>query len=70
MQIHAGRRDNIVELHWRGRELVRTAGVDRRLAVLDLVKELRELKAPKEGLSREMSIPHRGPYSFSPLALA
>ena len=48
VQITRVSRDNIVELHWRGRELVRTVGVDRRLAVLDLVKELRELKAPKE----------------------
>ena len=47
-------RDNIVELHWRGRELVRTVGVDRRLAVLDLVKELRELKAPR-GLRCELA---------------
>ena len=47
VQITRVSRDNIVELHWRGRELVRTVGVDRRLAVLDLVKELRSLKAPK-----------------------
>ena len=42
LQITRVSRDRLVELHWRGRELVRTAGVDRRLAVLDLVKELRE----------------------------
>ncbi|MBV71695.1 MAG: hypothetical protein CMH52_10180 [Myxococcales bacterium] len=42
LQITRVSRDRLVELHWRGRELVRTVSVDRRLAVLDLVKELRE----------------------------
>ena len=35
-------RDNLVELHWRGREVVRTTSADRRMAVLGLVDELRE----------------------------
>lgn len=35
-------RDNLVELHWRGREVARTTSADRRMKVLDLVDELRE----------------------------
>ncbi len=34
-------RTDLVELHWRGQEFARTADADRRMAVLDLVKELR-----------------------------
>ena len=34
-------RDGLVELHWKGREHARTSGADRRMLVIDLVKELR-----------------------------
>lgn len=34
-------RDDMVELHWKGRELARTSSVDRRMALIDLVRELR-----------------------------
>ena len=38
-------RTDLVELHWRGREFARTADANRRMAVLDLVKELRAFGA-------------------------
>jgi hypothetical protein len=41
LQVTRVSKDNLVDLHWRGRELVRTTSVDRRMTVLDLVKELR-----------------------------
>ncbi|MFN3202259.1 MAG: hypothetical protein ACE366_27895 [Bradymonadia bacterium] len=34
--------ENLVELHWDGRELARTTDIDRRRAVMDTVKKLRE----------------------------
>jgi hypothetical protein len=34
-------RDGLVELHWKGREYARTTGADRRMRVIELVKDLR-----------------------------
>ncbi len=42
MELTRSTRGDMVELHWRGRELARTANVDRRKALIDLVRELRE----------------------------
>ncbi len=35
-------RDDLVQLHWRGRELAQTSSADRRMTVHDLVRELRK----------------------------
>lgn len=35
-------RDDQVELHWKGRQLVRTEAAERRIVLIDLVKELRD----------------------------
>jgi len=35
-------RDDMVELHWRGRELVKTAAAERRVVLIELVKQLRD----------------------------
>jgi hypothetical protein len=49
VQVTRVSKDNLVELHWRGRELVRTTSADRRMAVLNLVKELRGLFEGENG---------------------
>ena len=41
-------RDNLVDLHWRGREVARTTSADRRMTVLGLVDELREAATKSE----------------------
>ncbi|MCA9524915.1 MAG: hypothetical protein KC549_01300 [Myxococcales bacterium] len=35
-------RDEMIELHWRGRELVKTAAAERRIVLIDVVRQLRE----------------------------
>lgn len=46
--------DGMVELHWRGRELARTADGDRRMALVGLVRELRERSgAPDVGAAAD-----------------
>ncbi|MEZ4467434.1 MAG: hypothetical protein R3F60_26100 [bacterium] len=35
-------RDDMIELHWRGRELVKTAAAERRIVLIDVVRQLRE----------------------------
>ena len=41
-------RTDLVELHWQGRALARTADAERRMAVLDLVKKLRAFDSESE----------------------
>ena len=49
LQVTRVSKDNLVDLHWRGRELVRTTSADRRMTVLNLVKELRGLVEVDDG---------------------
>ena len=42
-------RDDLVELHWKGRELARTTDVDRRMSVLEAVKSLRAMQEEQDG---------------------
>ena len=49
LQVTRVSKDNLVDLHWRGREVVRTTSVDRRMTVIDLVKELRTTAESEDG---------------------
>ena len=42
LEITRFERDDLVQLHWRGRELAQTSSADRRMAVHELVRELRK----------------------------
>jgi hypothetical protein len=41
-------RDDLVELHWKGRELARTSDADRRMNVLEAVKSLRAVQSEND----------------------